>query len=366
MCSSPLTVWNDIVTRQHCDQWYLPRSLIITDLPLLTFEAGLSAHLEYVGCSLRLSSFHPATDEQPGDEHSEQSSDPSLHTKVNPEQPTDDAFKLSIAPLGARGRQQKIIPYFLLNVCQLSIPIKLQEAMKGIVIGHYVDVFRCIYSYFESVIKRYSRTFLEPFTGFSDRDGITLEFGLGTVQHLPIQALKHPAFRDSDDYECILQLIMEAILIAPNPKKNLDKFLTYPNLDIPKSLQLLYRSRLPSVATDEELRDELASLSQHLTYSLRGEQQQANFAAGKNALYLAHVYDATAYINRHQMRMDSRSVSDYHEQALEERLKYEPRTDLEKVILKLESAQSQGYTYAEMAINGLERPGVLREDDEKV
>ena len=348
------------------DQWYVPsRSLIIID-PTAPTEAGLNDHLEHVVCSLRQSSLHPTTDEQPGDEDSEQSSDPGLHAEANPEQPTGPPGVADGSRL-----QQNIIPYSL-PVVLVNIPNKLQDAMRGIVIGHYVDVFRCIYSHFENVIKRHTRVFMGPFTEFSDGDGITLEFGSGTVQHLPIQALKHRAFVCSDDYECILQLIMEAILMAPNPKENLDKLLQFPNLNIPKSLQLLYRSRLPSVATDEGLRDKLASLSSSLAKSLRDDQQQTNFAAGKSTLYLAQVYDATAYINRHQMSADFRSVfmqkADFHERAMEERQNYEPRTDLEKVILKLEStrsAQSQGYAYAEMATNGPERPVVRRKHAEK-
>ena len=333
--------------------------------------SGLDDHLQHVDSSPLCSSLQPSAHEQPGDEHSKQSSDQSLQAEAKPEQPTDDEGQLGVAPLGVSRQQQKIIPYSL-AVVEVKIPIKLQDAMRGIVIGHYVDVFRCIYSHFENVIKLHTRLFMGPFTGFSDGDGITLEFGSGTVQHLPIQALKHRAFRDSDDYESILQLIMEAILMAPHPKENLDKLLKFPKLDIPESLQLLYRSRLPSVATDEGLRDELAGLSSSLAYSLRGEQQQTNFAASKNTRYLAQVYDAAAHINRHQMSADFRLVfmqkADFHERAMEERQNYKPCTDLEKAILKLEStrsAQSQGYAYAEMATNGPEHPVVRRKHAEK-
>ena len=279
--------------------------------------------------------------------------------------------QLAIAPLGDGRLQQKIISYPLV-VVQGNIPVNLQKALKCIVIGHYTEVFRSVYSHLAKVIRQHTSRTSGKFTGFADGDGVAFEFGLGTVQHLPIQALNHPALVHSDDYESILQLIMEAILMAPHPKENLDKFLQYPNLQVPKSLQLLYRSRLPSVATDKELRDQLVSRSQHLADSLRDEQQQANFAASKNTLYLAHVYDATAYINKHVMKADFRSMlmqkADFHWRAMEERRNYEPRTDLEKAILKLESAnstQSQGYAYAALASNGPDRPVVRRKHAEK-
>ena len=244
--------------------------------------------------------------------------------------------------------------------------------MKFIVIGHYVGVFQSIFCHFENVIERYTRIYSGPFTGFSHEDGVNLDFGLGTVQHLPLQALSHHALMHSDDYESIVQLIMEAILLAPNPEKNLATFLAYPNLQVPESLKLLYRARLPSVATDEKLQDELATQSRHLADWLREEQRQTNFAPSKITLYLAQVYDATAHINRHQMKADFRTVfmqkADFHARAMEERQNYEPRTDLEKAILKLEStrsAQSQGYAYAEMATNGPERPVVRRKHAER-
>ena len=273
--------------------------------------------------------------------------------------------QLAIAPL------QKRIPYSL-AVVQVNIPHKLLKAMKCIVIGHYAEVFRSMYGYLVNVIGQHTKRVSGTVAGFNVEDGVVLELGLGTQQHLPIQALTHPAFVHSEDYESILQLIMEAVLMAPNPKENLDKLLHYPNLHIPESLKLLYRSRLPSVATDEELREELASQSQHLADWLRGEQQQADFAASKTTLYLAQVYDATAYINRHQQSADLRAVFmqkvDFHVRATQERQSYEPHTDLEKALLKLEctrSAHSQGYAYAEMATNGPERPTIRREHAER-
>ena len=275
--------------------------------------------------------------------------------------------QLAIAPLGDGRLQQKIIPYPLV-VVQGNIPVNLQKALKCIVIGHYTEVFRSVYSHLAKLIRQYTSRTSGTFTGFADGDGVAFEFGLGTVQHLPIQALNHPALVHSDDYESILQLIMEAILMAPHPKENLDKLLQYPNLQVPESLQLLYRSRLPSVVTDKELRDELASQCRHLADSLRDEQVQTNFAASKNALYLAQVYDATAYINRYQQGADFRAVFmqkiDFHERAMQERQNYEPRTDLDMAMLKLEStrsAHSQGYAYAEMSTNGPERPMNRRE-----
>ena len=333
---------------------------------------GLSDHLERVHFESPpfTSSPNLTTNEQPGYGHQKQSSDPSQHAEAKPEQPTDDEGQMGIAPLGVARQQQRIIPYSL-AVVQVNIPVRLQQAMKCIVIGHYVDVFRSIYSHFVDVVKRHTRIFVRPFTEFNVEDSVVLNFGLGTQQHLPIQALNHPAFLRSENYESILQLIMEAVLMAPNSKENLDKLLHYPNLHIPESLKLLYRSRLPSVATDEELREELASQSQHLADWLRGEQQQADFAASKTTLYLAQVYDATAYINRHQQSADFRAVfmqkADFHERAMQERQNYEPRTDLEKAVLKLEStrsAQSRGYAYAEMATNGPEHPKIRREHAE--
>ena len=169
-------------------------------------------------------------------EQSGQSPDPSLHAclEVLPEQPTDDEGQLGIAPLVVGRQQQKIIPFSL--AVPVNIPIKLQEAMKFIVIGHYVGVFQSIICHLQNVIKRYS----ESFVGFIDRSGATFDFGLDITQHLPVQALSHPAC--SDDYESILQLMMEAILIAPNPEKNLATFLAYINLRVPESLKLLYRA----------------------------------------------------------------------------------------------------------------------------
>ena len=252
-----------------------------------------------------------------------------------PVQPTDDKGQLGIASAGVGRQQQRIIPFRL--VAQVNIPVKLQEAMKLIVIGHYVDVFRSISCHLKNGIKRYARIFSGPFTGFSEEDGIILDFGLGTKQHLPVQALNHSAFVRSDEYESIVQLIMDAILIAPNPEENLATFLEYPNLQVPESLQLLYRARLPSVATNQELQDELAQQSRHLADWLREQQQQANFASNKITLQLAQVYDATAFINRHQMKDDFRTVfmqkADFHRRAMEERRNYEPRTDLENAIL---------------------------------
>ena len=334
--------------------------------------SGIYDHLKHVDLESPSSTSSPihTSDEQPGYDHQKQSSEPSQHAEAKPEQPTDDECQMGIAPLSVARQQQKIIPYSL-AVVQVNIPVELQKAMKCIVIGHYVDVFRSIYNHFDNVIKRYTRIFMGPFTGFNVEDGVVLNFGLGAQQHLPIQALTHPAFVRSEDYESILQLIMEAALMAPNSKENLDKLLHYPNLHIPESLKLLYRSRLPSVATDEELREELASQSQHLAEWLRDEQQQANFAASKTTLYLAQVYDATAYINRHQQSADFRAVfmqkADFHERAMQERQSYEPRTDLEKAVLKLEStrsAQSRGYAYAEMATNGPEHPKIRRKHAE--
>ena len=274
---------------------------------------------------------------------------------------------LGIAPLGVGRKQQNILPYPL-AVIQVNIPVNLQKALKCIVIGHYVEVFRCVHSHLAKVVRQHTSRDSGTFTGFTGGDGVALEFGLGTVQRLPVQALNHPAFVRSDDYESILQLIMEAILMAPNPEENLDKLLQYPNLLVPESLQLLYRARLPSVATDEELRDQLASESSNLADRLREEQQQTNFAPGKNALYLAQVYDASAYINRHHQGPDFRGVLmqkiDFHARAMQERQNYEPCTDLGVAMLKLEStrsAHSQGFAYAEMATNGPERPATRRE-----
>ena len=330
--------------------------------------SGPSDHLKHVNLESPSSTSSPnlISDEQPGYDH--QKHDPYQHAEAKPEQPTDDECQMGIVPLSVARQQQKIIPYSV-AVVQVNIPVELQKAMKYIVIGHYVDVFRSIYNHFESVIERYTRKFRGPFTGFNVEDGVVLNFGLGTQQHLPIQALNHPAFVCSEDYESILQLIMEAILMAPNSKENLDKMLHYPNLYIPESLKLLYRSRLPSVATDEELQEELVSQSQHLADWLRDEQQQANFAASKTTLYLAQVYDATAYINRYRQSAEFREQdilmqkADFHERAMQERQNYEPRTDLEKAVLKLEStcsAQSRGYAYAEMATNGPEQEGTCQ------
>ena len=287
-----------------------------------------------------------------------------------PVQPTDDKGQLGIASVGVGRQQQRIIPRRL--VAPVNIPVNLKDAMKFIVIGHYVDVFRSISCHLKNGIERYARIFSGPFTGFSEEDGIILDFGLGTKQHLPVQALTHPAFVRSDEYESIVQLIMDAILIAPNPEENLATFLDLEYLQVPKSLELLYRARLPSVATNQELQDELAQQSRHLADWLREQQQQANFASNKITLQLAQVYDATAFINRHQMKADFRTVfmqkADFHARAMEERRNYEPRTDLENAILELEStrsAQSQGYAYAEMATNGPERPVTRREHAEK-
>ena len=323
---------------------------------------------EQVESSLQHLSVHPTTYEHPSDDHSRQSPDPSLHVK--PDQPTDDEGQLGVASVGVGRQQQRIIPFSLVH--PVNIPVKLQDALKFIVIGHYLDVFRSISCHLEIGVKRHARIFSGPFTGFSEEDGIILDFGLGTKQHLPVQALNHSAFARSDEYESIVQLIMDAILIAPNPEKNLDTFLEYPHLQVPESLQLLYRARLPSVATNQELQDKLAWQSRHLADWLREQQQQANFASNKITLQLAHVYDATAFINRHQMKADFRAVfmqkADFHARAMQERQNYEPRTDLEDAILKLEStrsAQSQGYAYAEMATNGPERPVTRKEHAEK-
>ena len=344
---------------------YLLHFKIITDSVQPTDDIGHD-QLEQVESSLHLLNIHPTTYEQPGDVHSNQSSDTSLDAEATPEQPTDDDGQLGITPIGVGRQQQRIIPFRL--VAPVNIPPKLQDAMKFIVIGHYVDVFRSIYCYFEKGVKGLSRTF----SGFSEKDGIILDFGRGMKQHFPVQALSHSAFAHCDEYESIVQLIMDAILIAPNPEKNLATFLEHPNLQVPESLQLLYRARLPSVATNQELQDELAQQSRHLADWLREQQQQTNFASNKITLQLAQVYDATAFINRHQMRADFRDVfmrkADFHARAMEERQNYEPRTDLENAILKLEStrsAQSQGYAYAEMATNGPERPVTRREHAKK-
>ena len=347
---------------------YLLHFAIITDSVQPTDEIGHD-QLEQVELSLHHLNVHSTTYEQPGDGYSKQSSDTSLDAKAMPEQPTDDDGQLGIATLGVGRQQQGIIPFRL--VALVNIPRKLQDAMKFIVIGHYVDVFRSISCHLEKGVERYTTIFSGPFTGFSEEDGIILDFGLGTKQHLPVQALNHSAFARSDEYESIVQLIMEAILIAPNPEKNLATFLEDSNLQVPESLQLLYRARLPSVATNQELQDELAWQSRHLADWLR-EQQQANFASNKIALRLAQVYDATAIINKHQMKADFRAVymqkADFHARAMEERQNYEPRTDLENAILKMEStrsAQSQGYAYAKMATNGPERPVTRKEHAKK-
>ena len=345
---------------------YLLHFAIITGSTSPTDEKGCYDQLEQVESSLLLINIHPTTYEQPGDGHSKQSSNPSLDAKAMPEQPTDDDSQLGIATIGVGRQQQRIIPFRL--VAPVNIPGKLQEAMKLIVIGHYVDAFHSISCHLKNGIERYARLFSGPFTDFSEEDGIILDFGLGTKQPLPVQALNHSAFVRSDEYVSIVQLIMEAILIAPNPEKNLATFLEYPKLKVPESLQLLYRARLPSVATNQELQDELAQQSRHLVDWLREQQQQANFASNKITLQLAQVYDATAFINRYQMKADFRTVfmqkADFHARAMEERRNYEPRTDLEIAILKLEStrsAQSQGYAYAEMAANGPERPVTRKE-----
>ena len=350
---------------------YLLHFAIITDSTSPTDENGHYDQLEQVESSLHLLNVHPTTYEQSGDGHSKQSSDPSLDAEATPEQPTDDDGQLGITPIGVGRQQQRIILFRL--VAQVNIPVKLQDAIKFIVIGHYLDAFRSISYYLnKNGVERYPRIFSGPFAGFSEEDGIILDFELGTKQHLPVQALSHPAFARSDEYESIVQLIMEAILIAPNPERNLATFLEYPELQVPESLQLLYRARLPSVATNQKLQDELAWQSRHLADWLREQQQQANFASNKITLQLAQVYDATAFINRHQMKEDFRTVfmqkADFHRRAMEERRNYKPRTDLENAILELEStrsAQSQGYAYAEMATNGPERPVTRREHAEK-
>ena len=348
---------------------YLLHFTIITDSVRPTDEIGHD-QLEQVELSLHCLNVHSTTYEQPGDGYSKQSSDTSLDAKATPVQPTDDDGQLGIATVGVGRQQQRIIPFRL--VAPVNIPPNLQDAMKFIVIGHYVDVFRSISYHLEKGVERYTTIFSGPFIGFSEEDGIILDFGRGTKQHLPVQALNHSAFARSDEYESIVQLIMDAILIAPNPEKNLATFLEYPNLQVPESLQLLYRACLPSVATNQELQDKLAWQSRHLADWLREQQQQANFASNKITLQLAQVYDATAFINRHQMKADFRAVfmqkADFHARAMEERQNYVPRTDLENAILKLEStrsAQSQGYAYAEMATNGPERPKMRREHAEK-
>lgn len=270
------------------------------------------------------------------------------------------------------GRQQQHIVIYPLSVAGDDMPVHLQKALKCIVFGNYDGVIRSICSHLESV-KAANRVHLQPFRGVRDEGCITLDFGSWMRPCLPIWELDNPSVRSDDStYECILQLIMEAILMAPNSKENLDKLLQYPNFQVPEPLKLLYRARLPSVATDEELQDELASQSHRLAVSLRDEQKQTNFAVSKNALYLAHVYDATAHLNRHQASTDFRAKyiqkADFHERAMKQRQNYEPRTSLEKAILILQSTrsvQSRGYTYAYMATNGPEHPVVRKEHAEK-
>ena len=255
-------------------------------------------------------------------------------------------------PLPGVGR-----PYSLTGFLA-DIPDDLQKAMQWLVIGNYACVIPNIRKHLSFVV--------EPLAG----DDIILDFELCTPQPLPIQALNHPAFVHSEDYESILQLIMETILIAPNPEKNLAKLLQYPHISIPESLKLLYRSRLPSVATDEKLREELACQCHYHSDRMRSEQQ-ANFVPPKNQWYLAQVYDATANINKHQKSADFRTKfkqkAYFHYHAMQVRQNYKPHMCLQEALLKLESArsaQSQGYAYAEMATNGPEHPVVRREHAE--
>lgn len=57
-------------------------------------------------------------------------------------------------------------------------------------------------------------------------NSLWLDFGHVSYQRLPLLPLTHVATVNHADYECIVQLLMEAILLAPNARQNLHALIT--------------------------------------------------------------------------------------------------------------------------------------------
>ena len=150
----------------------------------------------------------------------------------------------------------------LLGPALVHVQDHMKKALAATVIGNYPEIFCTagIYlSNFESVKSPGDIGSGQIMSAFQHKlsNSLWLDFGHGLYQWLPLLPLTHLATVNCEDYECIVQLLMEAILLAPNARQNLNALITT-QLPILDSLKLFYMSRLTSEDSSEDLWKELA------------------------------------------------------------------------------------------------------------
>ena len=251
----------------------------------------------------------------------------------------------------------------LLGQVVVNIPHHLENALAATVIGNYAEIFRNADIYLSSLESVKSPGDIGSSQLMSElqhkmSNSLLLDFGHGSYQWLPLYPLTRLATVDRADYECIIQLLMEAILLAPNARQNLCALIRT-QLPIPESLKLFYMSRLPSEDSSEDLWKKLACECEKLILSLKASG--CSSTPNKVHRYLAQAYDAFAYLIKRKTMDDftkkwNNKVA-YHRRASQERSHYHPCSDLDAALLLLEqarSAQSEGYSLAEIAVNSAE------------
>ena len=250
----------------------------------------------------------------------------------------------------------------LLGQVVIHIPVPLKNALAATVIGNYAQIVHTADIYLSNLESPKSPGDIGSSQLMSEfqhklSNCLWLDFGHGSYQRLPLLPLTHLATVDRTEYECIVQLLMEAILLAPNAGQNLHALIAT-QLPIPQSLELFYMSRLTSEDSSEDLRKELARKCGKLIHHLK---PSGCSIPNKVHRYLAQAYDASAYLMKRKKMDDCTTKWNnkvaYHGQASQERLHYHPCSDLDASLLLLEqarSAQSEGYSLAEIAVNSTE------------
>lgn len=275
--------------------------------------------------------------------------------------------------IGQRATGKELLPFNvgkhhrLLGKIVVHIPPHLKNALAAAIIGHYTEIFRSADIHFSGWKADGSLGEIDssPMSEFQQKmsNSVWLDFGHGSFQRLPLFPLAHSPTVESVDYESIIQLHMEGILLAPKARENLSALLKT-QLRIPESLQLLYMSRLPSVESSEKLWTELVSECERLIPQLQTSDHPST--SNKAHRYLAQVYDAMGYLVKHKKTCDFTGKWNekalYHQRASQERQLYQPCSDLDASLVLLEqirSTQSEGYSHSELATNSTES-AVLR------
>ena len=284
----------------------------------------------------------------------------SKQCRSKPHQQCTDTMRVA---LGSTGNE--LLPYsfnvskqqWLLGKTKVHIPPHLKDALAAVIIGHYTEIFRSADKHFAEALPiagdKYSHLHVSSELQCRLSNSIWLDFQHGSLHLLSLSQWTHSSSLASADYESIVQLILEGILLAPNARQNLLVLLNS-QLCIPKSLKLLYMSRLPSVESDEELWKELTNDCERLIDQLQVQRKEFN----KAHRYLAQAYDAMGYLVKHTKSLDFTEKwtmkAKYHHWASQVRKQYQCCSDLEVALLLLEqtrSIQSEGYSHSQVGNN---------------